>query len=532
MKAANATGLFHFAIPTLPTWANGPVFAIVAQSTNPFESVPIVGDTMTKVMPHGDFALAGMVDSQKNWGVHVSATNASFFSLNPDSLIIEASSVLNTVHFQATIRPGFGLFNTAQGDVDLNTGRVLMTDSTGFSFDITVPGLKLFTVKGSETLTLFYSGGLFGQFSAGLQIGASAAIPFGSADFSAHADVTIGSSYVIASGGGELDVYGREIAGVSIDNKKVSVTVAGQPSTFNWPSGPPGALSSDGPAKVGTPTTVHFFVPDGVADPVHFSAALSADGLAANYDAAGTNPDISFTFGAPGTYTIYGRMYLASGETDDYSTTVPVFGPDQADTYFVERLYHDLLGRSSDSAGLAFYTGALANGATHEKVAGWFLHSDEYQQDVVQAAYHEMLGRFAEPAGLRGWISFLQAGHTADDLRSQIAKSPEYAQVHLDDAGLIQGLYQDALGRMGTTTEVDYYTQVLAGGASRADVVQAFFASSEHQTRMTQETYEKFLRRDADASGLFFYSQALGQGKSEVDLVGSILGSTEYAPRP
>ena len=75
------------------------------------------------------------------------------------------------------------------------------------------------------------------------------------------------------------------------------------------------------------------------------------------------------------------------------------------------------------------------------------------------------------------------------------------------------------------------YLQVLAGGASRADVVQAFFGSTEHQTKMTQDIYQEFLRRDADPSGLFFYMRSLSQGKSEADLIGSVLASTEYAPQ-
>ena len=47
------------------------------------------------------------------------------------------------------------------------------------------------------------------------------------------------------------------------------------------------------------------------------------------------------------------------------------------------RFYHDLLGRASDSAGAAFYTGQLAHGASHEQVAGWFLYIQAAKLIVV-----------------------------------------------------------------------------------------------------------------------------------------------------
>jgi hypothetical protein len=519
---------FHPDASIIPSFASGHAFVIYAQSANPFDGIPIpaniahtFGDVINAITDARQFSLQGIVDSQKNWALRIDGKATGLFGFaTTASARLEASSLTNKVAITAGIQAPFGLADlTLHGTLDLQTGDIAVFEKASVSYS--VPGIV--TLKGDEELLLSFKAANL-QASAALDVSADAGTIFGVANLWAHAGVTLDSSHVLLNGNAELDLDGSKWFDASIDSS--GITIAGH--RFGWPTD--GDLIADGPALVDSPAMLHFFVPSGITDPRHFSAALSPDGLAANYDAASTDPNASFTFAAPGTYTIYGRMYQSSGDVSDYQTPVTVYGSDQHDTYFVERLYHDLLGRASDSAGLAFYTGQLAHGASHAQVAGWFLHSDEYLQDVVQAAYHEMLGRFGEPAGLRGWVSFLQAGHTADELRVQIANSLEYSQHHGDEVAFVEGLYQDALGRMGTAAEVNYYTQVLAGGASRADVVQAFFASSEHQTRMTEEIYQKFLRRDADPSGLFFSTRILSQGKSDVNLTGSVLGSAEYAP--
>jgi hypothetical protein len=486
---AKLTGTTYFDInpdkSIIPSFTGGHAFVIYAQSANPWDGIPIPGNlghtfgqVIDAIQGARQFSLQGIVDSQKDWGVRIEAGATSFFGFGSTSkAVFEASSLTKEVAITANIESIFGLASlTLHGTLDLQTGDISVFEKAGVSFSVP----NIVTLSGSEQLTFSFKAASL-QASAALDFSASAGTFLGTANFFAHAGVTLDlnnpiASHVLVNGSAELDVNDHKWFDASIDNN--GVTIAGH--TFSWPKD--GDLIADGPALVGNPAMLHFFVPPGITGALHFSAALSQDGLAANYDAASTDPKVMLTFNAPGTYTVFGRIYRSDGDVSDYQTTVTVYGSDQHDMYFVERLYHDLLGRASDSAGAIFYIGALAHGATHEQVQGWFTHSLEYQQDVVHAAYHEMLGRFAELEGLRGWVSFLQAGHTAEELRSHIATSPEYAQLHGDDAGFVQGLYQDVLGRTGSTAEVDYYTQVLAGTASRADVVQAFFGSPEHQT--------------------------------------------------
>src|SRR5262249_6493902 len=90
---------------------------------------------------------------------------------------------------------------------------------------------------------------------------------------------------------------------------------------------PIAALSNSGPVDEGSPATVSF---SGASDPssadtaagFRYSFALSAAGLATTYASAGTASTADFTFGEPGTYTVYGRIFDKDNGYRDYTTSV------------------------------------------------------------------------------------------------------------------------------------------------------------------------------------------------------------------
>ena len=82
------------------------------------------------------------------------------------------------------------------------------------------------------------------------------------------------------------------------------------------------------------------------------------------------------------------------------------------------RLYQAALNRAPDATGLAFWSTALANGATPTQVAQDFISSPEFQQDYgaltgsafVSQLYQNVLHRAADSAGLHYWTNALQTG--------------------------------------------------------------------------------------------------------------------------
>ena len=121
------------------------------------------------------------------------------------------------------------------------------------------------------------------------------------------------------------------------------------------------------------------------------------------------------------------------------------------------RLYDTAFGRAADPGGFTTYTGALVNGATLKQVAMAFLGSAEFA--------------------------------------TRYGASPS-------DQALVDGLYQNTLGRAPDAAGEALYVRALAAGAfNRADLIVAFSESSEHIGLMAQRVGA------TNAAGLFLNTQ-------------------------
>ena len=107
------------------------------------------------------------------------------------------------------------------------------------------------------------------------------------------------------------------------------------------------------------------------------------------------------------------------------------------------RMYEALLGRSADQAGTHYWLdNVAANGGNVTSIASAFLASSEYQSKMggasdatfVQSLYQNMLGRSADAAGLAYWESALADGASRASVAVSIVGSAE-AQQH--DTGVL-----------------------------------------------------------------------------------------------
>jgi hypothetical protein len=96
-------------------------------------------------------------------------------------------------------------------------------------------------------------------------------------------------------------------------------------------------------------------------------------------------------------------------------------------TAFVDALYQDLLGRSADAAGEAFWVGRLAAGASEAEVVQGFLQSTEAVTRVVDSLYAAYLHRQGETAGMNFWVQEIQSGReTLGKAAQGFLASPEF----------------------------------------------------------------------------------------------------------
>ena len=152
---------------------------------------------------------------------------------------------------------------------------------------------------------------------------------------------------------------------------------------------------------------------------------------------------------------------------------------------------------------------------------------------MVEGLYQRFLGRAADPLGLATWVGFLADGGTMVQLEAMILGSPEYFNVHGGgtNAGFINAIYRDVLGRVPDPGGAMFYSQFLANGGSPFDVAQAILNSSEDELIRLKGYYQQFLRRDIDPAGQADWVNAIAQGVPDEAVIAGIMSSPEYFAR-
>jgi hypothetical protein len=174
-------------------------------------------------------------------------------------------------------------------------------------------------------------------------------------------------------------------------------------------------------------------------------------------------------------------------------------------TGFVNALYQNVLGRAADASGSAFWTGALASGTSRAQALASFSESAENKTDTApllakglwaadpnaaSAArlFYATLGRAPDAAGLSYWTTQLESGGTtllkeADLFVTSAEFTSHYG--NLDNAGFVNLLYHNVLGRAADAAGLAAWTTQLAQGTSRTSIVLSFSESTELKARLT-----------------------------------------------
>ncbi len=151
----------------------------------------------------------------------------------------------------------------------------------------------------------------------------------------------------------------------------------------------------------------------------------------------------------------------------------------------VENLYKQFLSRSADADGLAFWMAFLANGGTPLQVEAMILGSAEYfqvrggsaNQDFVDAIYHDVLGRSPDSAGDQFFGQYLANGGSRVELADIVLNSPE------DEIVRVKGYYQQFLRRALEPAGQAYWVNLLTQGEPDEMVVAGIVGSDEYFER-------------------------------------------------
>lgn len=166
----------------------------------------------------------------------------------------------------------------------------------------------------------------------------------------------------------------------------------------------------------------------------------------------------------------------------------------------------------------------------------------------VVRLYKAALGRDPDQSGLNYWIDRLERGGQLGDLGEAFIRSPEYAGRYgaPDDAGYVNQLYQNVLGRAGDDAGRSFWTGRLQQGASRRDVLAGFSESDENKAgtrgkvaggiwdrsesaQQVARLYDTTLGRSPDASGLGYWRGRVDDGSARIeDVADAFTRSAEF----
>lgn len=160
----------------------------------------------------------------------------------------------------------------------------------------------------------------------------------------------------------------------------------------------------------------------------------------------------------------------------------------------------------------------------------------------VSRLYQALLNRGASDDGLNFWtnqVDNLQVPLTA--IAAAIAASPEFIQRYgsLSDAGFIDQLYHNVLGRAPDDSGRQFWEATLAAGGSRGDVALAIAGSSEakgsakaiagdRSNGEIHRLYEAAFGRAPDDLGGAFWASLLSSGSTVEQVAEGIAATAEF----
>lgn len=199
--------------------------------------------------------------------------------------------------------------------------------------------------------------------------------------------------------------------------------------------------------------------------------------------------------GRTGADTAYGFLFSKEFQNKNYGNSE-----------YVEHLYLSLMGRPSDSSGMAYWVKRLENGMSRNYVFGQFINSREFgnlcstygiergaatlteerdkNYDVtrfVARNYTQFLGRDYDAEGLNYWTEFINnRTKSMQDIAFGFVFSPECENKNLSDYEFVAMLYRGCFDREGDSAGIGYWVEKLRSGEKdRLGVFYGFANSQE-----------------------------------------------------
>ena len=200
---------------------------------------------------------------------------------------------------------------------------------------------------------------------------------------------------------------------------------------------------------------------------------------------------------------------------------------------FITRSYEDFLGRKPTAAELQKNRTALSNGSlSRRRFTLALATSNEYLGHEVDTKYAQILGRTPDPSGRAYWIGKLRSGLSETGLVVNITSSNEFfTKAGGTVEGYVNRAHQVLVDRAATPADQTRYGAPLtAGTITRANVANAIYLSEESRLLRVTALYQHFLHRDPDPSGRTYWANVI-KTKGDIALALELATSNEYVNR-
>jgi len=228
-------------------------------------------------------------------------------------------------------------------------------------------------------------------------------------------------------------------------------------------------------------------------------------------------------------------VYDGGAYSITHTATINV-GNDTVVVSCLKNLYLNVLSRTADAGGLAFWEASVNNGeVSGAEVMTAFFSSSEFTNrnlndlDYITTLYQVILQRSPDAGGQTAWLNALESGFPRADMLKAFLGTAEFAAVCASYnipamiknkiLTFVEHLYVELLGRASDPAGLAYWSGELAAQTlTGSDVVRGFTSSSEligsalSDQEYVNKLYTALLGRPADAGGLDAWTNAISSG--------------------
>lgn len=197
---------------------------------------------------------------------------------------------------------------------------------------------------------------------------------------------------------------------------------------------------------------------------------------------------------------------------------------------YINAVHQLFLGRAARTSEYTRWRSTVDSG-NREALTRNLANSEEFAGVQIDLLYQEILGRSSDSGGRAYWLDQVRRGLRLDEIASFFYGGPEYFQRNgSTNRKYVEALYRDILGRPADAEGRDFWVSQIEGGDTRSAVAAGFYASIESRRGRVVQQYRLVLNRNPDAAGREYWAEQI-RTLGDIVLASFLAASDEYYNR-